>query len=194
MTLTLALAAANVPIGGLRDFDVMNLARRLKYSLDKAGVSWAIGALDYSLNTHKTGRYSPHWAIHLHCFLATDWPNETRRNLIKILPKTDAVPRPTRLQTWDGSTKAVQYAFKTSFARRIGVDDQQRFNTRTGQWRKGCRSTKFQRLQSKEHLELLIHLDHVGWEGRLFLRQAQLRRSTKGPTIALVSRMQASTR
>ena len=49
------------------------------------------------------------------------------------------------------------------------------------------RATKTQRLLAAEKFELAIHLHRIGWEGRLFMRHVQLRRTQAGPTIALIN-------
>lgn len=179
---TVALPGSTVPMGGLAGVNMQALRRRTRYALDKAGVGWAIGALDYSLNEHKTERYEPCWLIHLHLVTVTDDPEALRRRLTAACPASDAVPRPVRVQEWDGRDNALLYLLKMKFARRVGFDDAERFSPRTGGWRR-CRATSQQRLRSAERLELLLHLDGIGPDGRLFMRKAQLRRTRDGLAI-----------
>jgi hypothetical protein len=186
ITISVVLPSSVAPIGELDQFSVANFGRRLKYALDAAGVDWVIGALDYSVNFHETDRYEPHWAVHLHGFSLTDDTVALRRRLVEVIKKSDAAPRPVRVEQWDGNKKAIRYALKTTFHRRKGVDHAERFDPKTGKSRT-CRATKTQRLLSAEKVELALHLDRIGWGGRLFTRHAQLRRTQSGPVIALMN-------
>jgi len=186
VAISVVVPSSVVEIGALNQFNPVNFARRLKYVFDKAGVTWVIGCFDYSVNFHKNNRYEPHWCAHLHGFTVTDDPQALRCALVKAVKKTDAIPRPVRVKPWDGSKKAIRYALKTRFYRRQGIDDAKRFNVKTGKVRT-CRATKKQRLLAAERIELALHLDRIGWEGRLFMRHVQLRRTQTGPTIALIN-------
>ena len=186
MAISIVPPTAAVPIGELKRFSPANFSRRLKYTLDKAKVAWVIGCLDYSVNFHEADRYEPHWCVHLHAFTVTDDPKALRRHLVEAAKKTDAAPRPVWVKPWDGDAKAIRYALKTTFHRREGIDDAKRFDRKTGESRT-CRATNTQRLLAAEKLELTLHLDRIGWEGRLFMRHAQLRRTQSGPGIALIN-------
>ncbi len=183
--ITVALTGMAVPTGGLAGVNMQALRRRIQYALDKAGVGWAVGALDYSFNEHKTGRYAPCWLVHLHLVTATDNQAALRGLLQSAFPRSDAVPRPAKVLEWDGRDNALLYLLKTEFGRRVGVDDAERFSPKTGAWRR-CRATSQQRLRSAERLELLLHLDGIGPEGRVFMRKAQLRRTREGLRIAVM--------
>jgi hypothetical protein len=186
MAISAVMPSAVVPIGELNRFNPTNLARRIRYALDKAKVAWVVGCIDYCVNFHEADRYEPHWSVHLHGFTVTDDQTALRQRLVEAIRKSDAIPRPVRVTPWNGSKKAIRYALKTTFQRRKGIDNARRFNAATGKWRT-CRATKTQRLLAAEKLELALHLDRIGWEGRLFMRHAQLRRSQAGPTIALMN-------
>jgi hypothetical protein len=185
LAISVVLPSSAVAPGNLHTFDAANFARRLKYLFDKASVGWVIGALDLSFNTHQTGRYADQWVVHLHGFTTAKDADVLRAALGKVLPKTDSVPRPVRVQPWDGDRKAIRYIFKTAPKRRIGIDAAIRFDKATGKNRQ-CRATKSQRLRSAEKIEFLLFLDRVGWEGRLFLRHAQQRTSETSTTITLM--------
>ena len=186
MAISIVQPSSAVPIGELGQFSTTNFFRRLKYTLDKAGGGWVIGALDYSVNFHEGDRYEPHWAVHLHGFTVTDDQEALRRQLVEAVKKSDAIPRPVRVTVWDGHKRAIRYVLKTNFQRRKGIDDAERFDTKTGKSRT-CRATKTQRLLAAQSVELALHLDRVGWEGRLFMRHVQLRRTQSGPVIALIN-------
>ena len=165
MAISIVVPSSVVPIGELNRFSPANFARRIKYALDKAKVAWVVGCIDYSVNFHEADRYEPHWSVHLHGFTVTDDQTALRRRLVEAVKKSDAIPRPVRVTPWDGSKKAIRYTLKTTFQRRKGIDNARRFNATTGRWRT-CRATKTQRLLATEKLELALHLDRIGWEGR----------------------------
>ncbi len=186
MAISIVLPSSAVAIGELNEFDPANFARRLKYVFDRAGVAWVVGCLDYSLNLHESARYEPHWCVHLHGFTVTNDQQALRRGLVGAVRTTDASPRPVGVTPWDGSKKAIRYSLKFAFKRRKGVDNACRFNPKTGKSRT-CRATKTQRLLAAEKVELVLYLDRIGWEGRLFMRHVQVRGNKVGPTIALIN-------
>lgn len=186
VAVTIVMPSGAVPIGDLAQFDTTNFVRRLKSALNEAGVGWMIGCLDISLNMHEDDRYPPHWCVHLHGFTVTDDIAALRRRLAEVFPRTDAIPRPVKVKEWNGSKKAIHYVLKTTFQRRIGVDNAKRYDPKTGKSRTG-RATKTDRLRASEKFEMTKKLHAVGPEGRLFLRNAQLRGSGEGPTLSLIN-------
>jgi hypothetical protein len=164
--------------------------RRWKTALDRAGVSWFIGATDLSFNEHRDGRYPPRWSEHIYGFTETNDPELLKRKLRKQFPTTDVILRPVKVIEWDGGNAALRYAVKTSYWRRIGSDDGKRFDKRTGTDR-SCRATDKQPLRSSQKWELLLHLDTVGLQGRLLLRRAQfLHLGGCRPALVMKSRKQ----
>jgi hypothetical protein len=147
--------------------------RRWKEALGRAGVTRFIGGSDWSFNEHEDGRYQPHWAHHFYGFTATTDPDDLKKRLQAQFPKTDAIPRPVKVQEWDGKKKAIRYMAKSEFFRRIGSDDGQRFNKATGK-KRSCHATDKQPLRSSQKRELLLHLDQIGLQGRLILRWVQI--------------------
>ena len=157
--------------------------RRWKDKLGNASVEWFVGATDYSFNEHREGRYANHWSEHIYGLTATNDPDELKRNLRKQFPKTDVVPRPVKVQEWDGDKAALRYALKPNSWRRVATDEGERFDKKLG-GKRACRETDKQRLRSKHKRELLLHLDQIGMQGRLFLRWAQFVHLGKsGPAI-----------
>jgi hypothetical protein len=147
--------------------------RRWKEALGRAGVAWFIGASDWSFNEHQDNRYQPHWAHHFYGFTATTDPDDLKKRLQAQFPKTDAIPRPVKVQEWDGKKKPIRYMLKSEFFRRLGSDEGQRFNKAIGKDR-SCRATDKQPLRSSQKRELLLHLDQIGFQGRLMLRWVQI--------------------
>jgi hypothetical protein len=140
--------------------------RRWKEALGRAGVAWFIGGSDWSFNEHEDNRYPRHISHHFYGFTATSDPDDLKKRLQAQFPKTDAIPRPVKVQVWDGKKKAIRYMAKSEFYRRIGSDDGQRFNKANGKDR-SCRATDKQPLRSSQKRELLLHLDQIGFQGRL---------------------------
>ncbi len=147
--------------------------RRWKEALGRAGVTWFIGGSDWSLNEHDEDRYQPHWSHHLYGFAATDDPEELKKALQRQFPKTDVIPRPVKVQVWDGKKRPIRYMVKSKFWRRIGTDDGERFDKANGEQR-SCRATDKQPLPSSRRRELLLHLDQIGLQGRLVMRWVQI--------------------
>jgi hypothetical protein len=143
--------------------------RRWKDALGRAGVTWFLGGSDWSFNEHDEERYQPHWSHHFYGLTATIDPEALRKKLQQQFPKTDAIPRPVKVQEWDGKKKALRYMVKSKFWRRIGTDKGERFDKDKGENR-SCRATDKQPLRSSQRRELLLHLDQIGLQGRLILR------------------------
>jgi hypothetical protein len=147
--------------------------RRWKEALGRAGATWFIGASDWSFNEHQDNRYQAHWAHHFYGFTATTDPDDLKKRLQAQFPKTDVIPRPVKVQEWDGKKKPIRYMLKSEFFRRIGSDEGQRFNKASGKDR-SCRATDKQPLRSSQKREFLLHLDQIGFQGRLMLRWLQI--------------------
>jgi hypothetical protein len=173
------VAVSIVPADGITNPGQLSLAqhqrnvRRWKEALGRAGVPWFVGASDWSFNEHQDNRYQPHWAHHFYGFTATTDAAGLKKRLQAQFPKTDAIPRPVKVQPWDGKKKPIRYMLKFDFFRRIGSDDGQRFDKANGEHR-SCRATDKQPLRSSQKRELLMHLDQIGFQGRLMLRWVQI--------------------
>ena len=159
------------------------ILRRWRDRIGRSGVDWFVGAVDFSYNEHGNGRYPAHWSVHLVGFTHTDDPVDLKQEFLQQFPRSDAVPRPVKVKPWDGDILAGLYTFKADFRRQIGKDDGQRFIKATGDCRT-CRGTDKQPLRSAEKLELLLHLEAIGLQGRLFTLHAQfLNLKRTGPTF-----------
>jgi hypothetical protein len=157
--------------------------RRWKDALGRAGISWFLGGSDWSFNEHENDRYQPHWSHHFYGFTITNDLQILKRDLQAQFPKTDAVPRPVKVQEWDGDTKPIAYMVKSKFNRRIATDDGQRFDKDNNKNR-SCRATDKQPLKSSQRRDLVLHLDQIGLQGRLMLRWVQiLHLGTAGPAV-----------
>jgi hypothetical protein len=147
--------------------------RRWKEGVGRAGVTWLVGATDWSFNEHAQARYQPHWQEHFYGFTVTDDVKQLKRNLKKQFPATDAIPRPVKVKVWDGDPTAIAYMLKREFWRRIGTDDGQRRGN-DGNGKRECRATDKQPLTKSQEHELLLHLDKIGIQARLMMRWLQM--------------------
>jgi hypothetical protein len=80
--------------------------RRWKERLGRAGVTSFIGGSDWSFNEHEDNRYPRHISHHFYGFTATTDPDGLKKRLQAQFPKTDAIPRPVKVQEWDGKKKS----------------------------------------------------------------------------------------
>jgi hypothetical protein len=147
--------------------------RRWKEALGRAGVTWFLGGSDWSFNEHEEDRYPGHWSHHFYGFTATTDLEGLKKGLRQQFPKTDAIPRPVKVQPWDGKKRPIRYMLKPEFWRRIGTNDGERFDKTTDGTRP-CRATDKQPVRSSQKRELLLHLDQIGFQGRLMLRWLQI--------------------
>lgn len=153
--------------GNLHTLDIDNLVRRLKYALDKAGINVAIGAIDFSFNEDRDGRYEPFWSPHFYLITSVDDERKLKRQLKHAFKGDPVIPRPVKVSRFDNSALRRSYAFKMVFHRRVGVTNENRQDGRK------CRNTSRQRLRAAERLELFAYLDQVGFGQRLIFRKVE---------------------
>jgi hypothetical protein len=146
--------------------------RRWKEALGRAGITWFLGATDWSFNEHKNGRYQAFWQEHFYGFTITDDPQKLKKLLKQQFPPNDAIPRPVQVKDWDGDEAAINYMLKPVFKRRIGSDNGQRHEKDSGGERE-CRATDKQPLRAKQKHELLLFLDEIGIQIRFLMRWLQ---------------------
>lgn len=161
-----------IPPGNLSVASHRRAVDRLKYALRLARVPWFVGGVDFTFNEHAEHRYPAAWCWHVHGFAPTKNIDRLKKRLKRRFPSTDAVPLPVKAIPWDGRSRGLRYALKGDFQRRVGRDDGQRFSRTKGTTR-SCRITEKQRLRASEKTELLLHLDQIGFGGRMLLRCAQ---------------------
>jgi hypothetical protein len=168
-----------VPAGGTFNRGQLNkrahelAIRRWRDRINKTGIPWLVGGTDWSWNEHEQKHYPPHWSLHFFGLTVTKNIKKLKRKLLKAFPKTKAIPRPVKVDMWDGNKKALRYIIKQTFKRRIGTNNATRFDKTTGGTRL-CRATDKQPLRSKRRRELLVHLDDIGMQLRLFLCKCQI--------------------
>ena len=143
--------------GNLHTLDIDNLVqRRLKYALDKAGINIAIGAIDFSFNEDRDGRYEPFWSPHFYLITSVSDERKLKRQLKQAFKAAPEIPRPVKVSRFDNSALRRSYAFKMVFHRRIGITNENRQDGRK------CRNTSRDKLRAAERLEL-FYLPGSNW-------------------------------
>lgn len=174
---SVAFAEDRAPEDRLHTLHTTRILKGLRYVLGKSSdISWAAGGIDLSLNddTQKGGNTS--WVPQFYGFVATPNIAVLTDLLRKRYPKTEQSPRPVRIVECDGSTKALSYAFKPAFVRRISYKD----TGHHGRW-----DTRKVSLSPKHHVQAMLWQYQNGFSGRLFFQQ--LRTTRVGQHVELVT-------
>jgi hypothetical protein len=140
-----------------------NMCRSLKRALAKAGIETAIGAIDFSYNEDKEGKYEPFCSAHYYVITSVANQARVKKILKQFFPAKRRIPRPVKISPFKNSRLRRSYAFKLQFNRRIGIDTVK--SMADGTIRK-CRNTSRQRLRVTERLELFGYLDQIGFAER----------------------------
>jgi hypothetical protein len=142
----------------------------LHTALDQSGISFAVGGFDISLNEHQTGAFASHWKPHAWVIVGeTDYIFGKQRFIAHFPRAQDTVPRPVLTRAWDGNLRAIAYALKGKFHRRITLVPE---ITTEGQ--KKRRNVRYRDLRVGQKVELLIELDRIGLRRRLFLKGVEV--------------------
>ncbi|MBB4397197.1 hypothetical protein GGD62_006330 [Bradyrhizobium sp. ERR14] len=151
--------------GQLHTLSLLRFKQHALRALREGHAGMAIGAIDFSFNefplTQDYSRWTPQIWLLIHNANRPRWERLTR----KAFQPRPLVPRPVRIAPWDGNIKALGYALKTDFVRRISTTTE-RFAR--GQIRP-CKNTQPDRLRAAERVELYEYLHSLGLEGRLVL-------------------------
>jgi hypothetical protein len=169
--------------GQLHTINIVNLQRRLKYALDSVGVAVAVGGIDFSFNHDREGKYQPLWSAHFYLITSTTEKKKLGDRLRKIYLRSDIIPRPIKISSFENLARRRSYALKMNFQRRIGYDD---IKNQIGKIRK-CRNTSGDKLRAAERLELFIYLDKIGFAKRVIFRRAKPRVKSNRVTIRKAS-------
>jgi hypothetical protein len=163
--------------GDLSHFSASGLINRVKTLLRANGVELAVGGIDFSFNQDERRTFRSHWCGHLWLLLPSCNRELWEPALRKANPASDTTPRPVKVLEWDGHNKALAYAFKTTFKRRISVNKKKRSVGRSG------RNTSGQDLRVSERIPLYQYLDSVGLHSRVFLLGARPTMTDQGISI-----------
>jgi hypothetical protein len=146
------------------------LKGQLGTALDNSGIKFAVGGFDISLNEHEAGAFSPHWKPHASLFIHDAYIRVAGAWLRAHFPKEkSAVPSPVKTYAWDGNLRAIAYALKGNFHRRITLA-----STTNAEGQRQRRNVRYRDLKAEQKVELLIALNRIGLYRRLFLHGAEL--------------------
>ena len=176
VAITIIPSEPSVTPGELINFSMVDLERRLKYALDKAGLGAAIGGIDISFNEDQDGKYNPFWCVHPYVITSVKNKKRVKRELRKIFESDDRIKRPIKVSDFENSARRRSYVLKTVFWLRIGYDEVKAEGRR-------CRNTSRDKLRATERLELFTYLDRCGLAGRLIFRGTKPVIRSSGVTI-----------
>jgi hypothetical protein len=172
--------------GELSSFNPTNFHRRMKYKLDRAGAIEAAGALDISLNEHKTNRYPRFWCPHYHGLVLVSDKRKFRRKLRKQVSSSDIILKPIDIRDWDGDPKLIHYIFKTELnRRRITFEGAQLSIEQEDQSGESGQGVRYDKLRNADQRELILALHRLGFSSRVSL--SCLRLMMKQEKLILVS-------
>ena len=170
---------SQMPLGELNSINIVALKKHVKRVLAESGfVAWAVLGLDISLNDATQKDLGIRWQLQLYGILATTDREKLSKAFKVAFPKSEFVSRPVRMSTFDCSTYAASYAYKTDFVRRIS------YWASTGKY--PCWQTRKVRLKAREHVELLLAFDHWGYRRRLLLYGVKIFVNNHGANMRLI--------
>jgi len=165
----------------LRVLSTTKLERSLSETIKNAnGLAWMVGGIDLSLNDDPQKDQGIAWQPQLYGFAYATNVAALSKVLRDTYSPTKKAPRPVQIKECDGSAKAISYALKTEFGRRIA------YRTIVGppENRRKCWHTRKVSLRPVEHVRATLWLHRIGLAGRLFLRGVRMTRT--GDSVGLV--------
>jgi hypothetical protein len=153
----------------LHTVDIVNLQRRLKYALGKTHINIALGAIDFSFNEDREGKYEAFWCPHFYLITSSREKSALGEQLRTIFQRAIEIPKPVLISSFRNISERRSYALKIKFNRRIGYNQ---FKNTISEVRK-CRNAGSDELRATERLELFIFLDQIGLADRVIFRGAK---------------------
>jgi hypothetical protein len=151
--------------GALSDLTATSFLNDFADRLSASSVHFAVGGMDFTFNEHRNRRFIAHWSPHFwfltNRYNRVRWEALLRRTFVRTL----TVPRPIKIQLWDGRRAALGYALKTQFGRRISRLGYRQYGDGT----RRCKITCYDRLRSAERFELYTLLAQIGLGSRILL-------------------------
>jgi hypothetical protein len=142
------------------------IAGQLVDAIEAAGISKAIGGFDITLNEHQKGKFPPHWQPHAWILVPKKEIRRRHMTFRKHFPKAiPTVCKPMMIKRFDGNLAGIAYALKGDFSRRVSLPKERRKNGAT----KKRRNVRYRPLRARQKLELMLMLDRIGLESRVFL-------------------------
>jgi hypothetical protein len=167
MALSVVLAYQAVRVGHLGDPEQLfgELSRIARRALRAAHIPWALGGFDVSVNEHRDRRFQPHYRPHIWMFVPRFAFERGERVFRSFFPISANVRRPVVANPFDGDLRALAYALKPNFTRRV---------TLPADGAVARRNTRGRPLRAAQKLELAMALDARGPTSRIFVHGARL--------------------
>ncbi len=156
-------------LGQLLTVDIVNLQRRLKYTLKKADLDVALAGIDFSFNEDHEQKYLPFWSPHFYLITSTEHKKMLGKKLRKLFSKTDEIPHPVWIPRFHNKAYRRSYALKMRFIRRIGYWEIRKRKGKIGKYRNAGPD----KLRAVERLELFMYLDQIGFADRVIFLSAK---------------------
>ena len=156
-----------------------SIATSIHRTFDSAGIPFAIGGIDVSLNEDQALRFRPHFQFQIWAIAAAEDIAKAKRCLEQAFDSSLAAHQPVKSYDFDGDLAGYAYALKTSFNRRTTLPAGPAAD---GTWRRQNTRLKA-RLTVATHARLLSLLHELGLEGRLFLRGIQVEANKAGRPV-----------
>jgi hypothetical protein len=151
--------------GSLGSRSLRSLQAAVKRALRDGGIEFTLGGIDLSFNEDRDAVYPSYWSQHLWLLVPSKGRDKWEPLLRSRCPPRNLVPRPVKIQPFDGNSAGFAYALKTDFVRRVSYqqikDD--------GEEIRLCRNTSDQPLRVEEKLRLFAYLNWMGLAERVFL-------------------------
>jgi hypothetical protein len=151
--------------GRLASLDIERVRRHVLKALGRSHAGIAFGGIDFSFNEIAGRGYEGHWKPHLHLLIHNAYRNRWEKLLREAFARSEKVPRPVRVTSWDGRIEVFGYMLKTDFERRIRVTSYRFARGR----RRRCLNTSYDRLCANERAELFSYMDQIGLASRALL-------------------------
>ena len=161
--------------------DITKIKRSMSAAIPNADfIHWIAGALDLSLNDDTQKKLGIAWQPQFFGLANVANREEVSKALRNAYSPTKYVPRPVQMKECDGSARAISYASKTDFVKRIA------YRTEVGppENRRKCWTTRKVSLRPIEHVRAMLWMHRIGFAGRLFLRGVRMTRV--GDSVGLV--------
>jgi hypothetical protein len=187
VTASIVFPKGRVPWHLVNTLSVENSKRAVTRSVeDCADVVWMVGGIDISLNDDRQKSLGMGWQLQLYAIAMVKDRIAFASVLKGRFQRTAKVSRPTQIKTCDGSARAISYAFKTDFVRRIAYQGQ----TTTNGKNRECWMTRKVSLPPVDHADLLVWLHSIGLAQRLYLRGVRMTRNHNGVALAKVKKLE----
>lgn len=160
-------------------FDLLEEGRRYAAVLHEAGITRGIFGLDASWNEDRRDRlpeaerFDPHVSVHLWGLAPAVEAVLAKAVLKKLVPRTEAVPRPVHVKPWDGGLGAIAYALKPEFQGRHTIE-------KNGPRGRPVRDTRYRNLTVPQQIQAVRALDRAGLTGRIMLLGYRFEASPSG--------------